>query len=106
LFVYGSLIDPVHRANILGRLTNGSPAILQDYHRGRAVHWYVRQLPGTQTEGVLLSDLDTGDLAALDAYEEVPTLYTREEIEVRQMDGTHVRCWVYLPTTWADPFVR
>ena len=59
-----------------------------------------------QTEGVLLSDLDTGDLAALDAYEEVPTLYTREEIEVRQMDGTQVRCWVYLPTTWADPFVR
>lgn len=106
LFVYGSLIDPIHRANILGRLTNGVPAILQDYHRGRSLHWYVRELPGAQTEGVLLSDLDTGDLAALDAYEEVPTLYTREEIEVRRMDGTLIRCWVYLPTAWAEPLVR
>jgi gamma-glutamylcyclotransferase (GGCT)/AIG2-like uncharacterized protein YtfP len=106
LFVYGSLIDPIHRADILGRFIEGVPAILDDYARGRSIHWYILRLPGAQTEGVVLSGLDLRDLAKLDAYEEVPTLYTREQIEVTGMDGRLIRCWVYLPTAWAEPFLR
>jgi hypothetical protein len=50
----------------------------------------------------VLTNLDARDLATLDAYEEVPTLYTREQIGVTGIDGSLIRCWVYLPTAWAE----
>jgi len=101
LFVYGSLIDPIHRAEILGHLADGVPAILHGYARGRSRYWYISRREGTQTAGLVLTDLDARDFAALDRYEDVPTLYTREQVEVAKMDGALVRCWVYLPTAWA-----
>jgi cation transport regulator ChaC len=103
LFVYGSLIDPIHRAEILGHFVEGVPAILHGYERARSRHWYIRPRAGAQTEGLVLSDLNAHDFAALDAYEELPTLYTREQIRVAGMDGTLIRCWVYLPTAWTEP---
>jgi cation transport regulator ChaC len=106
LFVYGSLIDPIHRAEILGHLVDGVPAILHGYERGRTRHWYIRRSAGTRTEGLVLSDLNAHDIATLDGYEEVPTLYTREEIEVARMDGALIRCWVYIPTAWTEPDVE
>jgi gamma-glutamylcyclotransferase (GGCT)/AIG2-like uncharacterized protein YtfP len=101
LFVYGSLIDPAHRAEVLGHAADGIPAILHDFERRRSLHWYIRRCEGARTDGLLLTNLDAHDYATLDAYEEAPTLYTREQIEVTDTDGAVVRCWVYLPTEWA-----
>lgn len=106
LFVYGSLIDPIHRAEILGHFAEGVPAILDGYVRGRSLHWYIRPYAGAQTEGLVLTDLNAHDFATLDDYEEVPTLYTREQIEVAGTDGTLIRCWVYIPTAWAEATVE
>jgi cation transport regulator ChaC len=106
LFVYGSLIDPIHCAEILGHFADGVPAILHGYARGRSGHWYIRRCAGAQTEGLVLTDLDAHDFATLDCHEEVPTLYTREQIEVAGTGGTLIRCWVYLPTAWAGPFTE
>ena len=53
--------------------------------------------------GCCSTDLDSGDYAVLDLYEEVPTLYTREQVEVMGQGGARIRCWVYLPTDWANP---
>ncbi len=49
------------------------------------------------TVGTVILGLTDEDWHRLDAYEEVPTLYTREEIEVITRTGP-LRCWVYLPT--------
>jgi hypothetical protein len=54
----------------------------------------------------VLTDLEAQDFARLDRYEEVPSLYTREQIEVVDMGGALIRCWVYLPTAWAAPFAE
>jgi gamma-glutamylcyclotransferase (GGCT)/AIG2-like uncharacterized protein YtfP len=102
LFVYGSLIDPAHRVEVLGHAADGMPATLHGFERRRSLHWYVRRCEGARTDGFLLTNLDAHDYATLDAYEEVPTLYTREQIEVTDSDGATVRCWIYLPTAWAS----
>jgi gamma-glutamylcyclotransferase (GGCT)/AIG2-like uncharacterized protein YtfP len=101
LFVYGSLIDPVHRAEVLGRLADAVPAVLHEYERGHSRHWYIRRREGAETYGLLLVNLDARDYAILDRYEEVPTLYTRAKVEVTMRDGAPISCWVYLPIDWA-----
>jgi cation transport regulator ChaC len=106
LFVYGSLIDPIHRAEILGHSADGVPAILHGYARGRSLHWYISPRAGAQTTGLVVTGLDAQDLATLDRYEEVPTLYTRKQIEVTAAGGASIRCWVYLPTAWAEPLAE
>jgi cation transport regulator ChaC len=103
LFVYGSLIDPIHRAEVLGRFAGGVPAILHGYARARSLHWYIYRCAGAQTEGLVLTDLDAQDFATLDRYEDVPALYIREQIEAVDMGGARIRYWVYLPTAWAAP---
>lgn len=100
LFVYGSLIDPIHCAEILGRIPNAVPAVLDEYERGRSRHWYIRRREGAETHGLLLFNLDARDYAALDRYEEVPTLYIRVQVDATRHDGALVPCWVYLPTDW------
>jgi Gamma-glutamyl cyclotransferase, AIG2-like len=102
LFVYGSLIDPVHRAEVLGHPVDGVPATLHGFERGRSRYWFIRRREGVQIDGLVLANLDERDYATLDAYEEVPTLYTREQIDVVGLEGMIIRCWVYLPTAWAD----
>ncbi len=101
LFVYGSLIDAAHRVEVLGHAADEMPATLHGFERRRSLHWYIRRCEGASTDGLLLTNLDEHDYDTLDAYEEVPTLYTREQIEVTDSDGAVVRCWVYLPTEWA-----
>jgi hypothetical protein len=103
LFVYGSLIDRDHRVEIIGRAIEGAPATLHDFERGRSFHWFIRRCGGAHTEGLVLADLDSGDYAVLDLYEEVPSLYTREQVEVMGQGGARIRCWVYMPTDWAIP---
>jgi gamma-glutamylcyclotransferase (GGCT)/AIG2-like uncharacterized protein YtfP len=46
---------------------------------------------------MIMLGLTEEDWRRLDAYEEVPSLYTREQMEVVTSDGP-TQCWVYLPT--------
>ena len=98
LFVYGSLLDTVRREEIIGRRVNIMPATLHDYEVGRARYFYIRKSTGMRTLGLLLLNLTRRDFEALDRYEEIPRLYTREKVEVFDEDGNPVRCWMYLPT--------
>ncbi len=102
LFVYGSLTNPAERLRLLGRPINASPARLVGYARGRKRHYFVVKRADSVTDGAILEGLSAGDLAILDAYEEVPTLYTRERIGVRAADDSKIECWIYLPTGWAN----
>jgi gamma-glutamylcyclotransferase (GGCT)/AIG2-like uncharacterized protein YtfP len=102
LFVYGALMNPAERLRLLGRPVNASPARLADYARGRKRYYFVAKQVGTSTDGAILDGLTAHDLAILDEYEEVPTLYTRERIEVLTADGGKIECWIYLPTSWAQ----
>jgi gamma-glutamylcyclotransferase (GGCT)/AIG2-like uncharacterized protein YtfP len=98
LFVYGSLLDPVRRNEIIGRRIDIMPATLRDYEQGRARYFYVRRRPGVSTAGLLLLNLKPDDFQALDRYEEIPHLYTRGKVEVSDRSGNPVWCWIYLPT--------
>ena len=100
LFVYGSLIDAAHRAEIIGREVEATPATIEGFERGRSRYWYLRRREGESTRGLILTNLTAEEIATLDRYEDVPTLYTREIVEVVGQGGTTVRCFVYLPTDW------
>jgi len=97
LFVYGSLLDEAKRREILGRAVEVSEAQLAGFERRRAKYFYLVAADGASTSGLLMLNLTHSDWRQLDAYEEVPELYTREEVEVSTSNGP-VRCWVYLPT--------
>jgi gamma-glutamylcyclotransferase (GGCT)/AIG2-like uncharacterized protein YtfP len=101
LFVYGSLMNPAERVMLLGHPVDASPARLVGYERGRKRHYFVAKKADAVTDGAILEGLSARDLALLDAYEEVPTLYTRERIEVIAADDSKIECWIYLPTDWA-----
>ena len=98
LFVYGSLLVASRREEILGRAVEVAAATIRDHERGRARFHYIRKRIGIDTPGLILVGLTARDFAALDRYEEVPTLYTREQTDVVDARGTTVRCWVYMPT--------
>lgn len=98
LFVYGSLLDAAHREQILGRRVTTMAATIRDYERGRKRYFYLRKRPGIDTPGLLLLNLTLRDFTLIDIYEDVPILYTREQVEVVDGDGMPLRCWIYLPT--------
>ena len=102
LFVYGSLIDPAERMRLLGRPIDALPARLPGYVRGRKRYYFVAKEPGAITYGAVLEGLTAPDFTILDAYEEVPMLYTRARVEVVAADARKIRCWIYLPTKWAS----
>jgi gamma-glutamylcyclotransferase (GGCT)/AIG2-like uncharacterized protein YtfP len=97
LFVYGSLLDTLHRAELLGREIAAAPARIVGYERRRR-HYYLAAREGAETDGLLLSGLGARDFGILDRYEEVPRLYTRERVMVVSADGAAIGCWIYLPT--------
>jgi gamma-glutamylcyclotransferase (GGCT)/AIG2-like uncharacterized protein YtfP len=101
LFVYGSLMNSAERLRLLGRLIEASSARLPNYARGRKRYYFVAKQPEAVTDGAILEGLTARDLAILDDYEEVPTLYTRERIEVVAADARKIECWIYLPTNWS-----
>lgn len=101
LFVYGSLVNPAERLRLLGRPIEASLARLPNYARGRKRYYFVAKRPNAVTDGAILEGLTARDLAILDDYEEVPTLYTRERIEVVASDARKIECWIYLPTNWS-----
>jgi gamma-glutamylcyclotransferase (GGCT)/AIG2-like uncharacterized protein YtfP len=101
LFVYGSLMDPAERIRLLARVIEAVPARLAGYERGQKRYYFVAKRAGAITDGAILEGLLSRDFEILDAYEDVPTLYTRERIEVLTLDGRRLECWIYLPTEWA-----
>lgn len=101
LFVYGTLMNPAERLRLLGRPIDASPARLAGYTRGRKRYHFVAKLEDAITDGAILEGLSARDFEILDGYEEVPTLYSRERIEVVAADGSKIECWIYLPTEWA-----
>jgi gamma-glutamylcyclotransferase (GGCT)/AIG2-like uncharacterized protein YtfP len=102
LFVYGALLDAAERARLLGRPIDATPARLHGYARGQQRYYFVARAPDAVTDGAILEALSSRDFEILDRYEDVPTLYTRESIEVIAADGGAVMCWIYLPTGWAS----
>ncbi len=102
LFVYGSLINPAERLRLLGRPIDASPARLFGYARGRKRYYFVAKQADAVTDGAILEGLTAADFAILDAYEEVPTLYTRARIAVAAADARKIECWIYLPTGWSS----
>ena len=101
LFVYGSLMDPAERVRLLARVVEAVPARLPGYQRGQKRYYFVVKRADAVTAGAILEGLGPRDFAILDAYEDVPTLYTRDRIEVLTADGHRIECWIYLPTEWA-----
>ena len=99
LFVYGSLLDPVRRQQVIGRQVDTLTATIHGYQVGCARYFFIRPQPGVSTRGVLLLQLTLEEFRLLDLYEEIPRLYTREKVEVIDDGGRKLRCWVYLPTT-------
>ncbi|MFZ0889503.1 MAG: gamma-glutamylcyclotransferase family protein [Candidatus Binataceae bacterium] len=99
LFVYGTLVEPRLRERVIGRPVEGIAARLPGYERRRGRYFYVVRREGGQTEGLLLTGLSPRDFEILDRYEEVPTLYTRERVEVIGAKGRAIGCWIYLPTS-------
>ena len=102
LFVYGTLMNPAERMHLLSRPVDASPARLSGYTRGRKRYYFVAKQEDAATDGAILEGLSARDLEILDAYEEVPALYTRERIEVVAADARKIECWIYLPTKWAE----
>jgi gamma-glutamylcyclotransferase (GGCT)/AIG2-like uncharacterized protein YtfP len=98
VFVYGSLLNPKRQCEIVGRELRMLPARLPGYERGRGRYFYIVARRGTETIGAILLGLDARDLAALDRYEEVPDLYTREAVTVTTAGNGRITCWCYMPT--------
>jgi len=98
LFVYGSLLWPDRRIEVIGHEVRTSPARLTGWRVRSQRYLYIVEEAGAVTMGLILHDLNAADWSALDSYEEIPRLYTREPIEVTGEDGGLVRAWVYLPT--------
>ena len=97
LFVYGSLLEETTRQRILGHRVETIEARLHGFARRKARYYYIVRAEGSETIGMVMLGLTSEDWPRLDAYEEVPRLYTREEVEVVTSAGP-LRCWVYLPT--------
>jgi gamma-glutamylcyclotransferase (GGCT)/AIG2-like uncharacterized protein YtfP len=97
LFVYGSLLDEAKRVEILGHRVEVIEARLPGFERRRGRYFYLVPADGAVLPGMILLGLTSEDWQRLDAYEEVPRLYTREEVELITEHGP-LRCWVYLPT--------
>ena len=97
LFVYGSLLEEAKRMEILGHRVEVIEARLAGFERRRGRYFYIARANDAETRGLVMLHLNDADWQHLDAYEELPTLYTREEVEVATSGGM-VRCWAYLPT--------
>ena len=87
LFVYGSLLEETKRLEILGHRVEVIAAHLENFERRRARYFYVIPAQRATTFGMAMLRLSDADWRRLDAYEEVPILYTREQVEVETAGG-------------------
>src|SRR5947209_16034362 len=87
LFVYGSLLEETKRLEILGHRVEVLAARLDGFERRRGRYHYIVRAAGAATVGMIMLGLNEEDWRRLDAYEEVPSLYTRAQAEVITADG-------------------
>jgi len=76
-------------------------ASLEGYRRRAVSHGgypAITPCEGVQVKGILWSGVDDNTLKSLDTYEGCPSLYTREEVVVKDYKGVEHTCWVYV---WA-----
>ena len=96
VFVYGTLLDDARVRAVTGRIFSRRRAELRGHRRvwptGR--YPYLVADPSASVHGDLLEDVDPAALEALDAYEDVGTLYIRDEAVV-SCGAEQVRCFVY-----------
>lgn len=97
VFVYGSLLERKRQREIVGRELRMLPAVLPGFERRRARYYYIVANAAAQTRGAILMDLNARDLAAIDRYEDIPNLYTREIVTVNTAANGRITCWCYLP---------
>lgn len=93
LFVYGTLKDPEVQKREIGRVTPGTPDVLQGFTRSQIVinkntYPIVVQKPGDEVSGLVL-DVTPDELKKLDIYE--TDAYRRSEIVLK----SGVPAWVY-----------
>ncbi len=98
VFVYGSLLDRKRQREIVGRELRMLPATLPAFELRRARYFYIIANPTAVTKGAILMDLNSRDLDALDRYEGVPDLYTRQLVTVHTAANGRIDCWCYMPT--------
>jgi gamma-glutamylcyclotransferase (GGCT)/AIG2-like uncharacterized protein YtfP len=108
LFVYGTLLWPDRRKELLGHDVAASPARLDGYRVIAGRYLFVVREAGAITRGLILRGIAGAGLGILDRYEDTPRLYTRELIDVQGEHGKSERCWIYLPAdellrTWKRP---
>jgi len=96
LFVYGTLLDDARVPAVTGRTFPRRRAELAGHRRVWPHGGYPDLVvdAAASVTGDVLDGLDEPALAALDAYEDAPTLYVRDEVVVR-CGGEGVRCFVY-----------
>jgi ADP-ribose pyrophosphatase len=98
VFVYGTLLDDVLRARLLGRDVVANPSVLHGFEvreqREAPLPAIVRD-EGKSAYGLLLDDLTVAEIGRLHAYE-VPFDYKPVTTDV-YVAGTHVVTQVYLP---------
>jgi gamma-glutamylcyclotransferase (GGCT)/AIG2-like uncharacterized protein YtfP len=98
VFVYGSLLDSRRQREVTGRELRMLPARLPGFERRRERYFFIVPRTDAETVGAILLGLDALDLSALDRYEEVPNLYTREIVTVLTSGRGEITCWCYIPT--------
>lgn len=93
LFVYGTLADDEIRERIVGPSPVPREAVLRNYRlRSADGFFFVRRHEGGVVRGRLL-ELDAGQLARADEWEEVP-VYRRVRVDVELPEGS-CEAWVY-----------
>jgi gamma-glutamylcyclotransferase (GGCT)/AIG2-like uncharacterized protein YtfP len=98
LFVYGSLMEPGLRRRLIGREVIAERAYLRDFERRHGLYFYVVPKAGATVEGQVLRALSPKELCSLDHYENVPRLYTRQQLTIHGIDNRARLAWIYLPT--------
>ncbi|MFC1888401.1 gamma-glutamylcyclotransferase [Thermodesulfobacteriota bacterium] len=91
LFVCGALMDPGFVADLLGHPVAGAFAVALDYARGyeevdgEKVHFMTPEKGGV-LPGMVWLDLSDEDVRCFEAFEQVPRLRERVDLEVRVGD--------------------
>jgi gamma-glutamylcyclotransferase (GGCT)/AIG2-like uncharacterized protein YtfP len=93
LFVYGTLQDPHIQQTIFGRLIEGQPDALADYHKfqirlGGQLYPIISPAAGSQVEGLLLR-VTPAELQRADDYE----TDDYQRVKVNLTSG--IKAWVY-----------
>lgn len=102
-FAYGSNLDVAQMRERCPDSRPMHPATLPDYRLvfsgisrrwGNAGSASVMAQPGAEVAG-LVYRMPPGDIATLDGYESVPTVYTRQEVRARTPEGESLAVFTY-----------